>query len=166
MNMAQRLIPRDAIAGALFVAFGLTFAALAMRYPLGSAMRMGPGYFPALLGLILSVIGMVIVLAALRPSSSEDREPHGDNRHADRSAPAPHSRLRPVLLISASVLLFAVAIEPFGLALATFAVVAVSSLADREARWPQLAASGVVLPLITVGVFAYGLRLPFKVIPF
>lgn len=74
--------------------------------------------------------------------------------------------MRPALLISASVLVFAAAIESVGLALATFGVVAVSSLANSNVRWRSIAASGLVLASASVAIFAYGLRLPFRVTPF
>jgi hypothetical protein len=121
---------------------------------------MGPGYFPMLLGVVLTGIGIVIAFSGGR---------HGDtptDAPPDATHPAPSQRWRPALLVSASVLLFAVAIESVGLALATFGVVAVSSLANREAHWPHVLASGVALSVVSVGVFAYGLRLPFRVLPF
>jgi hypothetical protein len=150
---------RDRLAGLIFAAFGILFAALAAHYPLGTSMRMGPGYFPMLLGVVLTGIGIVIAFSGGRHDDSPTDAPYSNS-------PAPSQRWRPALLISASVLLFAVAIESVGLALATFGVVAVSSLANREAHWPHVLASGAVLSVISVGVFAYGLRLPFRVLPF
>jgi hypothetical protein len=158
MSPRRGLNQRDTIAGAIFFLFGIAFSMIAASYPLGTTMRMGPGYFPAGLGLILSCIGGVIAFNALRGA------PTSDDASRDRSTPWP--RLRPVVLISASILLFAVTIETVGLALATFAVVAVSSLANQEFRWPQVLVSGLVLSVVSVGVFAFGLRLPFRVLPF
>ncbi len=159
--MSARLKPvhRDTLAGLIFVAFGTAFAGIAAGYPLGTAMRMGPGYFPIVLGVALSAIGLVIVLSGRRGGPTET----GVN--AGEAGPV-SQRLRPALLISASVLLFAVTIESIGLALSTFGVVVVSSLADRERHWPHVLASAALLSMIAVGVFAYGLRLPFKVLPF
>ncbi|MBI5132684.1 MAG: tripartite tricarboxylate transporter TctB family protein [Rhodopseudomonas palustris] len=158
MSFRRSLDQREFIAGAAFLLFGISFSLIALHYPLGTAMRMGPGYFPVLLGLILSCIGVLIGISALRRRPIDDAPTTG--------APFTWSSLRPALLISASVLLFAVAIESVGLALATFGVVAVSSLANRESRWPAVLASGIALSAMSVGIFAYGLRLPFRVTPF
>ncbi|MCG6203424.1 tripartite tricarboxylate transporter TctB family protein [Rhodopseudomonas sp. HC1] len=158
MSFRRRLDQREFMAGAAFVLFGISFSLVAVNYPLGTAMRMGPGYFPALLGLLLSCIGVLIGISALRRRPITDR--------SASNAPFNWSCLRPALLISASVLLFAAAIESAGLALATFGVVAVSGLANREARWPAVSASGIALSVMSVGIFAYGLRLPFRVAPF
>jgi hypothetical protein len=158
MSFRRRLDQREFIAGVAFLLFGVSFLIVAVNYPMGTAMRMGPGYFPVLLGLILAGIGVLIAIGALRGQPIDD-EPR-------ISAPFSLSGLRPALLISASVLVFAAAIESVGLALATFGVVAVSSLANRESRWPAVLASGILLSTVSVGIFAYGLRLPFRVTPF
>jgi hypothetical protein len=112
-----------------------------------------------LLGVVLTGIGIVIAFSGERHDDTPTDAPNGN-------PPASSQRWRPALLISTSVLLFAIAIESVGLALATFGVVAVSSLANREAHWPHVLASAVALSVISVGVFAYGLRLPFRVLPF
>jgi len=68
---------KDFWAGAMFVAFGLGFAIVARNYPMGSGVRMGPAYFPTVLGLLLAVLGLAILVLPLRvrthacrPSSS------------------------------------------------------------------------------------------------
>jgi hypothetical protein len=52
---------KDTLAGLIFVAFGLIFAIGATTYEIGSTLRMGPGYFPLVLGVLLVVLGGVIV---------------------------------------------------------------------------------------------------------
>lgn len=56
---------KDFIAGLLFMAVGVYFAWSASRYTVGSAANMGPGYFPLLLGAVLTVLGSVVVFKAL-----------------------------------------------------------------------------------------------------
>ena len=56
---------RDLLAGCLFLAFGVAFLVLAQNYPLGSARRMGPAYFPVVLSLILIAIGLATMTRAL-----------------------------------------------------------------------------------------------------
>jgi hypothetical protein len=159
MQLQHKLIRRDSIAGAIFVAFGSAFSVIAAGYPLGTAMRMGPGYFPTLLGIALTGIGALILFSGLRGHSSNIQTAEADTIQSQHP-------WRPALLISASILLFAVTIETAGLALATFGVVLISSFANREMRWPHVLASGLLLSLVSVAVFAYGLRLPFRISPF
>ena len=61
--------PKDFLAGLIFVAFGIAAIVLGSGYPLGTAARMGPGYFPRILGILLIVLG-----GALRCARSRSRE--------------------------------------------------------------------------------------------
>ena len=60
--------PKDFFAGLLFIAFGIAAIVIASNYPLGTAARMGPGYFPRILGILLIVLGSRLSLRALRTS--------------------------------------------------------------------------------------------------
>src|SRR6476620_489271 len=60
---------KDFWAGLLFAAFGLFFSGFGTRYTFGSAARMGPGYFPTVLGVILILMGVGIALMALSPKA-------------------------------------------------------------------------------------------------
>ena len=51
---------KDFWAGLMFIAFGLGFVAVAGNYSMGNAVRMGPAYFPTMLGGILAVLGGII----------------------------------------------------------------------------------------------------------
>src|SRR2546426_1114359 len=55
---------KDFWAGAMFIAFGLAFMIVAQNYAMGNAVRMGPAYFPTVLGGILAVLGAVVLLRA------------------------------------------------------------------------------------------------------
>ncbi len=58
--------PKDFWAGALFIAFGTAAITIGASYPVGTAARMGPGYFPRVLGLMLVVLGLILALRALK----------------------------------------------------------------------------------------------------
>lgn len=73
MSVRRRLDHRDGAAGLAFFVFGIGFAVLALNYPLGTTMRMGPGYFPVVLGLILAGLGLVVGLGAFRSQSVADQ---------------------------------------------------------------------------------------------
>src|SRR5262245_24061302 len=98
-----RLNAKDFLAGLLFVAFGLAFLVLAQRYPMGSARRMGPGYFPQVLALALIGIGSAAMLRSLA------RPPAAIGRVAGKA----------LLMVSLSVLLFGLTVERWGLSIAS-----------------------------------------------
>ena len=62
--------PKDFFAGVLFVAVGIAAIVIAANYPLGTAARMGPGYFPRILGILLILLGCALALRALRLQGS------------------------------------------------------------------------------------------------
>lgn len=138
---------RDFCAGLLFVFFGVVAVVVATDYPTGNALRMGPGYFPTLLGSTLFFLGLLIQVRSLF-------------FHAEAMKPwIP----RPILVVLGAVLSFAFLIESAGLVLATLAVVIVSSLAGEEFRLRELVLLSLMLVALAVGLFAYGLGLPFKI---
>lgn len=137
---------KDLCAGLLFVAIGAVVVFVASGYPIGSAMRMGPGYFPVLLGGILVVLGAAIGGHALWT---------GD------PAPLPPVRLRPLLLVTLSILVFALMLERFGLVPAIAATVLASCLGGHEFRWLEVAVLAAILAAASVLIFHLGLGLPF-----
>src|SRR5687767_14528028 len=66
----------DFFAGLMFLAVGIAFAWGATRYNIGEGARMGPGYFPLLLGIVLAAVGLFIVFEAM-VVETEDGEPIG-----------------------------------------------------------------------------------------
>ena len=145
--------PRDAIAGALFIAFGLAGAAIALSYPLGSAMRMGAGYFPLLVCVALTLLGAVIVLRSL------------SWRLVERDELGKLFVLRPALFIAAGVLAFALLVPVLGLLLATLAMTLLSGYARPQVRLGEQVALGLALAGFGGLVFAWGLGLQLPVLP-
>lgn len=145
--------PRDAIAGTLFIAFGLAGGAIALSYPLGSAMRMGAGYFPLLVSVALTLLGAVIVLRSL------------SWRLVERDALGALFVLRPALCIAAGVLAFALLVPVLGLLLATLAMTLLSGYARPQVRFAEQLALGLALAGFGGLVFAWGLGLQLPVLP-
>jgi hypothetical protein len=140
---------QDFLAGLLFVFIGAFALYLARDYPMGSAMRMGPGYFPTILGGMLVALGGGVLL---------------------RSLVLPGERLgavalMPLLLVLASVALFAVTVERLGIVLSVVLVVFVSSAASGRFKWVEVTLLAVVMVALAVGLFTKGLGLPFKILP-
>lgn len=142
---------RDVLAGVLFVAIGLGTVVIASAYPLGTSARMGPGYFPIVLGGVVAVMGAGLFLrAVLDPESSN---------------PVRGWAPRPLILILASILSFALAIRPLGLIGAIVPVVIVSRLAAPQVGLVETLIMAAVLSAICVVVFVYGLDMPFRLGP-
>ena len=141
--------PKDFYAGLLFVAFGVFAIIVAWNYPLGTAARMGPGYFPRLLGILLIVLGGALSLTALR----------------GRGPPLPGWKWRPVSIVLLSVVAFGLVLTHAGLVLSTIGLIAVASTASREFRFKEALVSGLLLAALSVGVFVIGLKLQLPIWP-
>ncbi len=108
--------PKDFVAGVLFVAVGIAAIVIAANYPLGTAARMGPGYFPRILGILLIVLGSSLAFRALRIQGSA----------------LPGWQWRPVVIVLGSVVLFGLVVNIVGLALSTIGLILVSSAASKR----------------------------------
>jgi hypothetical protein len=147
--MAKIPRPKDFYAGLLFVAFGVFAIVIARNYPLGTAARMGPGYFPRLLGILLIVLGAALSLIALR----------------GRGTPLPGWKWRPVSIVLLSVIAFGLVLTHAGLVLSTIGLIVVASTASREFRFRESLLSGALLAALSVGVFVIGLKLQLPIWP-
>ncbi len=146
----MRLIPRnqpDFWAGALFVCVGLAFGLGAMRYPIGHANRMGAGYFPALLGACLVLLGLLLGWRACCGAA----EPASIRR--------PDWRVAGIVL--GSVCLFAIALPVLGVLPAVFVLVFVGSMASHEFDWRVASLVGLCMMAFVWLVFIQGLGLVF-----
>ncbi len=141
--------PKDFYAGLLFVAFGIAAIVMGRSYPLGSAARMGPGYFPRLLGILLIVLGGALALIALR----------------GRGTALPGWKWRPISIVLLSVVAFGLVLTHAGLVLSTIGLIVIASTASREFRPREALLSGVLLAALSVGVFVIGLKLQLPIWP-
>jgi len=143
---------KDFLAGLVFLAFGLAAMHIADRdYPMGTLVRMGPGDFPAALGLILALFGVYLAARGLGwPRKGE--------------APVAWD-WRPVGCIVASMFLFGFLLPRLGLVSAAAAMFVVAALGGREFRWREVLALTAVMTAFAVGVFVYLLKLPFQLAP-
>jgi Tripartite tricarboxylate transporter TctB family len=141
--------PKDLLAGLLFIAVGIAAIALAAGYTLGTAARMGPGYFPRILGILLITLGAVLALRSLKLSG----------------APLPGWKWRPVIVVLGSVVVFGLIVTRVGLVLSTVLLIAMASAASHEFRPKEAAISGLLLAALVVGVFVVGLKLQLPIWP-
>jgi hypothetical protein len=140
---------KDFFAGLMFFLFGVFAMIVARNYPMGTSFRMGPGYFPTVLGGGLALLGLITAVRAVW-LNSEPIEP---------------CALRPLLLTFSSILAFGIILDPFGLVLAVLTLVWLGCLGGQEFRLWEVTILGIVLTALVLGIFVYGLGLTFKVWP-
>jgi putative tricarboxylic transport membrane protein len=156
---------QDWWAGWMFIAFGLFFVVVALGtpefvdrivggrlipgYQMGSAVRMGPAYFPVVLGGLLALLGVLVLFDAIVEDGPKVAKFH----------------FRPLLFVMASSLAFAYLLKPLGLALASVVLVFISAYGGHEFKFKEVAALSVVLVIFSVLVFVKGLTLPFPICP-
>jgi putative tricarboxylic transport membrane protein len=142
--------PKDFWAGLMFIGFGLFFVIWALiHYQMGTAVRMGPAYFPAVLGGLLAVLGFFVLLGSF----------------AIEGPPVPQFSYRPLILISVACVLYGYLMKPLGLVGATAALVYVSALGGHEFNWKEVTILYLILIAFSWLVFVKGLTLPFPVWP-
>lgn len=142
--------PKDFWAGIMFISIGLFFVIVAQTsYQMGTAVRMGPGYFPTVLGGLLAVLGGIVLFDSFVLTGDKVAKFH----------------FRPLLFILASSLAFAYLLKPLGLVLASIALVFIAAFGGHEFKWKEVAILSAVLVVFSVVVFVKGLTLPFPICP-
>ncbi|MGH8740968.1 MAG: tripartite tricarboxylate transporter TctB family protein [Burkholderiales bacterium] len=142
--------PKDFWAGLMFLGVGMFFTIWAVvHYQMGSAVRMGPAYFPAVLGGLMAFLGLLVLLGSL----------------TIRGPAMPEFHLRPLVMILAANLAYGYLMKPLGLVIATVVLVFLAALGGHEFRWKEVSILALVLVVFSVLVFVKGLTLPFPLWP-
>jgi hypothetical protein len=143
--------PKDFWSGVMFAAIGFAFAIIVkvFEYPMGTGSRMGPGYFPYVLGIIMGILGIVIIVQAWIS------EGHRVAKFA----------WRPLFWVLLAFVIFGLIAKWAGLVIAIVVLVVISSYGGHEHRWKEAAISSVILAAGSVAIFVYGLKLPFPIWP-
>lgn len=140
--------PKDLLTGLLFVALGFAAIFFVRGHQIGTAMRMGPAYFPTMLGILLSLIGAALVLRSfVRPGLPLGRFAFGK-----------------VAWIVGSILLFGLLLRGMGLVIAIIVIVTLSAYASEKFRWPVALALAVGIALCSAIVFIVLLGIPIPII--
>lgn len=142
---------QDFWSGVMFIALGLGFAWQATSYQMGTAARMGPGYFPFWLGIVLALLGAIVLIGSLSPKATETHVEKFDWRIA--------------FLVLGSVVLYGVVLRFLGVYISVFLLVVISSLASHEFNWKVAAANGIFLVVFVYLAFIKGLGLIFPLWP-
>ena len=141
--------PKDFWAGVMFGGFAVVALLAARGYAFGSAGKMGPGYFPLLLGGVLGLLSAILIGRSV----------------VIEGEPLPRFHVLPLAVIAVAVCLFGFFIEPFGLIVALAVLTVLSASAGSQFRLPEVLALTVALIVFSVGVFVYALGLPIPIWP-
>jgi hypothetical protein len=139
---------KDFLAGLLLTGVGALAMYIALDYPFGSALRMGPGYFPRVLAGILIAFGVFVMLRGLRT----------------------HERVKGIwgwkalAFIVVSLMVFGWTMEHFGLVPALVAMFFLAAFGGHEFRFIEVLILTIVMSAFSVAVFVYGLGLPYPLI--
>jgi hypothetical protein len=137
----------DLWSGLMFAGIGAVALWAGADYPQGVPSRIGPGYVPRLLGMLLAGIGIFLMVRAWWTRESIDAS----------------VAWRPVLLILAGVVAFALVFDASGLAPAILVSVAIANFAAPENKWTTAVVLGAILAFFAWALFVKGLALPLPV---
>lgn len=140
---------KDFSAGLMFIVIGGLFAIGANQYPMGTAVRMGPAYFPSILGWGTVALGLLVFVESFL---------------VDDEKPTP-VKWRPLLLVIASVMAFAALVNTGGLITATVVLIIIAALGGHEFKWKEALISAALMSLSVWAIFDKALGLPFKLFP-
>ena len=141
---------KDFWSGVMFLAFGLFFAIGAQNYAFGTAQRMGPAYFPTVLGALLAIMGAIIAIKGLGSRLRDDVEKF---------------HWRPLLLVLGSVLSFALLLRPLGLVASLVVLIFVGALGGPDYKTREVVVVAIAMILLVLAVFIWGLKLTVPVWP-
>jgi hypothetical protein len=136
------------LAGIMFLAIGGVAIYLAQDYPMGSALRMGPGYFPIVLGGVMGLFGIYeLIIGVLKPAAVQG-----------------NWSLRALIILPLAAVVFGVLMEHAGFIPANIALVFISALASNEFKFMEVLLLSLGLCLGCTALFIWGLGLPYPLI--
>lgn len=142
---------QDFWSGLMFVALGAGFALGATKYSMGTAARMGPGYFPFWLGVCLAVLGAIVALGAFKSKAEK--------------AEIDPFRWKIATIIIGAVVLCGLTLNFLGVYISIFLLVAVSGLAAHDYDWKVSIATALAMVVFVWAAFIKGLGLVFPLWP-
>lgn len=142
---------KDLYAGLMFIAIGAFFALWAGNYPMGTAVRMGPAYFPTGLGWMTAALGLIIFIRGL---TIPDVDPNP-------------MQIKPLVWVHGSAILFGLLVDPLKMGFISAVVISTIACAygGYEFKWKEAIIEAVVLVIVCYFAFVYGLGLPFRLFP-
>ncbi|MES2842786.1 MAG: tripartite tricarboxylate transporter TctB family protein [Pseudomonadota bacterium] len=151
---------KDFFSGLMFTIVGISFAVGATNFDVGNAARMGPGYFPLLLGILLTVLGVVITFLSFR-SKAPDGDPIGKIAWRPLGFVLGANLVFGVLLVG----LPSLGIPAMGFIVAIYGLVIISGFARPNSSIKESLMLATLLAVGSYGAFVYMLNLQFPVWP-
>jgi hypothetical protein len=139
---------KDLWAGVMLIASGAVTMFIARGYPFGTTLRMGPGYFPSVLGGLLILFGLCLVVSGLRSSEKI----------------AGSWSLRALIVLPVAFVLFGVLMTHAGFVPALLVLIFGSAVASPQFRLVEVLLLSVVLTALSVALFVWGLGLPYPLL--
>lgn len=138
--------------GALFVAIGVAGLWFGRTQSAGTLLRMGPGWLPRALSILLLALGAVVALTALRSTASDDEA-------VERPV------WRPLVLVTVSIVAFGLLLERAGLIAAVLVLVLVACMAEPRRGVVGPIVLAALLAALSWGIFVAGLGMPLSLWP-
>jgi hypothetical protein len=136
------------LSGLMFLGIGAVALYMAKDYPMGTALRMGPGYFPIVLGGIIGLFGIYeLIIGVLKPDPVQG-----------------NWSLRALAILPISAVIFGILMEHAGFIPALIALILVSAWAGDEFKLWEVVVVAVAMTVACTGLFIYGLGLPYPLI--
>jgi uncharacterized membrane protein len=141
---------KDFWAGIMFLAIGAGAIIGARNYPFGTTLRMGPGYFPTMIGWILVAFGLYVMVRGLR-SDEKIRS---------------NWSIRALIVLPISMITFGILMEVAGFIPAMAALIFIAVASGREFKFMEVLLLTVFLGTLSIAMFIWGLGLPYPLIKF
>jgi Tripartite tricarboxylate transporter TctB family len=140
---------KDVLAGAIFVAFGVAFATGSLAYEIGSPLRMGPGFVPIVLGIILAGFGLLVIVKGFVAGEGES---------------IGEVDWRAIVFITAALLFFGITVRGLGVVGALFGSSLLAALARSATSLREALLIAVALTALSVVIFIFALQLRLPLI--
>ena len=137
----------------MFIVIGVIFWVGASNYQLGTAARMGPGWFPSVLGAIMTFLGVLIAGLGLK------------NQAQWAATEGIGWTWKPVIILTVAVVLFGFALPTLGMVAAIILLTFLSGMAAHDKEYKSLAMITVIMCIFCAAVFVWGLKLQMKLFP-
>jgi hypothetical protein len=118
----NRFLSKDFLSGLMFIGFGLIALYFGQKLALGTPVRMGPGYVPRMLSLILCGLGVLICIVAIVSGSEPVEKP----------------KWKPITLVTIGIVCFGLLFERAGLIPALIVLVTIASLSGEEFKLTEV----------------------------
>ena len=140
---------KDILSGLMFMLIGAGAVFVARDYPIGSALRMGPGYFPVVLGGVLFLFGVYIMVHGL----------------IKKEAVKGNWSVKAWIILPIAFAAFGFLVDRGGFVAALVTLIIVSAAAGHEFAWKEVMIMTAVLTVTSVALFIYALELPYPLFP-